>query len=146
MSKRRVYFHRSRMFVNGSKIASSTSLDDELAPGDPVLVDVVLNQSPEESLTHPPFVYSQSAFWVALSVQLNTRDRGNRIAQKLREEVVTRNLSRSRTIPPLFNVTNFESMTEIMKPVVNMCQVFRLSELGINVSDTLHFSESRWQR
>ena len=72
LSHRRVYFHRSRIFVNGSKIASSTSLDEELAPGDPVLVDVILNQSPDDGPETPPYVFSGSAFWVALSLQLNT--------------------------------------------------------------------------
>ena len=89
MARRRVYFHRSRIYVNGAKIPSNTSIDDEIIPGDPVTVDVVLNRNPDEEQDGPslrPLVFSD-AFWVALAVQANTRDRGAQIAQKLRLEV-----------------------------------------------------------
>jgi RNA recognition motif-containing protein len=85
--QRRVYFHRSRVSVNGAKISNSTSLSIELVPGDPVKVDVVLNREAGADIGRRPYV-DADAFWVALSVQLNTRSRGARIAKGLRMEVV----------------------------------------------------------
>eukprot|EP00095_Tigriopus_kingsejongensis_P007798 maker-scaffold370_size193435-snap-gene-0.43 protein:Tk07798 transcript:maker-scaffold370_size193435-snap-gene-0.43-mRNA-1 annotation:"unknown" len=85
LQHRRVYFHRSRLYLNGAKIQSNNSLDDELVPGDPVTVDVVLNQNPEDGADGAPYVYS-CAFWVALTAQANTRTRGEFLAQKLRAE------------------------------------------------------------
>lgn len=143
-NRRRVYFHRSRIFVNGSKIPSSTSLDEELAPGDPVVVDVVLNQSEESGPEIPPYVFSQSAFWVALSVQLNTRDRGSRIAKKLREEVVTR---KKKSGSGQRNVINIYSEIEIV--ITTSCQLLefsRFSGLFDEFPYLLHFSESRLRR
>jgi hypothetical protein len=146
LNQRRVYFHRSRIFVNGSKIPSSTSLDEELAPGDPVTVDVVFIQSPEDDRVGlPPFVFSQTAFWVALSVQMNTRDRGARIAKRLREEVVvTRESS-----PKLIN--NCHAYYYEIRAVIGnckshsitICQMFNPMDKDTNVPPIfLHFSES----
>ena len=85
---RRVYFHRSRLFVNGVKLASYADLSGELVPGDSCVVDVVAN-SADASLGLPPFVYyGNEVPWVATSVQIGTRSRGNRMARALRGEVV----------------------------------------------------------
>lgn len=83
LEQRRVYFHRSRLYLNGAKIQSNNSLDEHLVPGDPVTADVIVNLSPGS--VQPPYVYS-CAFWVALTVQANTRGRGEMLAQKLRAE------------------------------------------------------------
>ena len=42
-SYNRVYFHRSRLHINGGKIMSDQRLDKELVPGDKVEMDIVRN-------------------------------------------------------------------------------------------------------
>ncbi len=85
---RRVYFHRSRLFISGVKLASTANLLGELVPGHSCVVDVVAN-SADTSLGLPPFVYyGNKVPWVATSVQIGTRSRGNRMARALRGEVV----------------------------------------------------------
>ncbi|TRY75384.1 hypothetical protein TCAL_06343 [Tigriopus californicus] len=88
LEQRRVYFHRSRLYLNGAKIQSNNSLDEHLVPGDPVTADVIVNLNPGS--IQPPYVYS-CAFWVALAVQVNTRGRGEMLAQKLRAEEASYN-------------------------------------------------------
>ncbi len=72
------YFHRSRLFVNGAKVSSSTDISVDLAPGDPCTVDVVPNIGlvDDEYDIHIP--------WVATAVHTTNRDRGTRIADVLR--------------------------------------------------------------
>ena len=82
--QRHVYFHRSRIYLNGIKIPTNFSLDSSLVPGDQVSVDVTLNQDP---VTQSQFVASQT-YWVALSLRAQTTDRGVCIANTLRMEVV----------------------------------------------------------
>jgi hypothetical protein len=82
--QRHVYFHRSRIYLNGIKIPTNFSLDSSLVPGDQVSVDVTLNQDP---VTQAQFVASQT-YWVALSLRAQTTDRGVCIANTLRMEVV----------------------------------------------------------
>eukprot|EP00092_Neocalanus_flemingeri_P024580 GFUD01026659.1.p1 GENE.GFUD01026659.1~~GFUD01026659.1.p1 ORF type:complete len:1744 (+),score=379.20 GFUD01026659.1:118-5349(+) len=78
----RVYFHRSRLHINGSKIQSDQRLDQELVPGDKVSLDLVRNYTQPND---PPFVMS-GAHWVALAVRAHTVVRGVQIASKLKQE------------------------------------------------------------
>ena len=94
-SQRRVYFHRSRISINGIKMSSDTDLVVEIVPGDHVTVDVLPNQKAGGDGEMPPFIDQTTArdvFWVALSAHLNNRSRGTRIASSLRMEVVRSNL------------------------------------------------------
>ena len=79
----KVYFHRSRLFVNGVKLASNAVLEDEISVGDPVQIDITKNQFDLTST----YVSGTDAFWVGLSVKVSTVDRGQTIANKLRAEV-----------------------------------------------------------
>jgi len=81
----RVYFHRSRLHINGSKIQSDQRLDQELVPGDKVALDLVRNYTAPDD---PPFVMS-GAHWVALAVRAHTVVRGVQIASKLKQECTT---------------------------------------------------------
>ena len=72
-----VYFHRSRLIINGVKIQSDSRLDEALVPGDRVSVDMIRN--PEEQ----PYIASEAA-WVALAVRVHTVVRGARIAEDMR--------------------------------------------------------------
>ena len=77
----RVYFHRSRLHINGTKIQSDQGLEQELVLGDRVSLDLVRNRrTPGEE-----FVRS-GAQWVALAVRCHTVARGVGIAARLREE------------------------------------------------------------
>ena len=78
--QRHVYFHRSRIYLNGSKITTSSSLETSLVPGDRVAVDVMQNQD--------SYYVASQAFWIALSLRVHTTDRGVSIANALRMEVV----------------------------------------------------------
>ena len=78
-----MYFHRSRLFVNGVKLASNAVLEDEISVGDPVQIDITKNQFDLTST----YVSGTDAFWVGLSVKVSTVDRGQTIANKLRAEV-----------------------------------------------------------
>ena len=93
-SQRRVYFHRSRIAINGIKMSSDTDLLVEIVPGDHVTVDVLPNKKAGSDGELPPFIDQTTArdvFWVALSAHLNNRSRGTRIAKCLRMEVVRSN-------------------------------------------------------
>jgi len=82
--QRHVYFHRSRIYLNGSKIQTSSSLDTSLVPGDRVAVDVFPNHDPASN----SLCVTSQAFWIALSLRAHTTDRGISIANNLRMEVV----------------------------------------------------------
>ena len=82
--QRHVYFHRSRIYLNGSKIQTSSSLDTSLVPGDRVAVDVLPNHDPASN----SLCVTSHAFWIALSLRAHTTDRGISIANNLRMEVV----------------------------------------------------------
>ena len=87
--ERYAYFHRSRVYANGSKISSSTSLNEEIVPGDRVEVDVVENMQPgvlNVNKKSNAYVASE-AYWIALSVHLKSNERGVLIARSLRMEV-----------------------------------------------------------
>lgn len=75
-----VYFHRSRLYINGCKVSSSVDLGTVLVPGDRVTVDVVANNN--------AMFVSCATFWMALAVKAKTTDRGVTIANALRMEVV----------------------------------------------------------
>ena len=75
-----VYFHRSRLIINGVKIQSDSRLDEALVPGDKVSVDMIRN--PDEQ----PYIASEAA-WVALAVRVHTVVRGARIAEDMRGRV-----------------------------------------------------------
>jgi len=77
--ERHVYFHRSRLFVNGLKLSSNVNLRTALVPGDCVTVDVVTNDDMK--------YVSCATFWMALSVKTKTTERGVTIANALRMEV-----------------------------------------------------------
>jgi len=79
----RVYFHRSRLYLNGIKIQSDHRLDQELVPGDKVSVDLVKNgeRLGEEYV-------GNNAGWVAVAVRCHTVVRGVHLAAGLREESV----------------------------------------------------------
>ena len=89
--ERYAYFHRSRLYANGSKVSSSTSLDDEIIPGDRVTLDVLENMQPGGVIKKSNAYVGSEAYWVALSVHLNSNERGVRIARSLRMEVVYKN-------------------------------------------------------
>ena len=87
--ERYAYFHRSRVYANGSKISSSTTLNEEIVPGDRVEVDVVENMQPgvlNVNKKSNAYVASE-AYWIALSVHLKSNERGILIARSLRMEV-----------------------------------------------------------
>ena len=73
-----VYFHRSRLHINGTKIQSDQRLDSVLVPGDRVTVDICRNSG------DPPFVLSEAG-WVALAVRVHTVVRGVALAEDLRQ-------------------------------------------------------------
>jgi hypothetical protein len=75
-AERHVYFHRSRVYVNGTKMASNADLGATLIPGDRVTVDVAANH----------FV-ATPATWVALKLRAKTTERGVDVACALRMEV-----------------------------------------------------------
>ena len=92
-TQRRVYFHRSRCNVNGVKLSSGADISVDVVPGDSVTVDVLPNLRAGGDSEQQPFVEQTTArdvFWVALSMHLNNRSRGTRIAKILRTEVVRR--------------------------------------------------------
>jgi len=76
----RVYFHRSRVYINGSKMRSETSLNSSLVVGDEVEMDLVRNHP---VAADPPYVMSK-AHWVALSVKVNTKTRGATLIKSLK--------------------------------------------------------------
>ena len=78
----RVYFHRSRLHINGTKIQSDQRLDQELVLGDQVTVDMVSNRGGEGE----EFVRC-GAGWVALAVRCHTTVRGVQIANRLKQQV-----------------------------------------------------------
>ena len=99
-AKSRVYFHRSRLYINGSKIQSDQCLDREIVPGDEVQavlfipylifssqVDVDLVRNGTE--VGDEFVVGHRASWVALAARCHTVVRGVHLAARLKEEVYT---------------------------------------------------------
>jgi hypothetical protein len=90
--QRHVYFHRSRIYLNGTKLLTSSSLETSLVPGDRVAVDVMHNQNSY-------FVASQ-AYWIALSLRVHTTERGVSIANTLRMEVVV--MPGVKCLPPFY--------------------------------------------
>ena len=81
--RQRVYFHRSRLYVNGVRMSSNAVLQDEIVIGDLVQVDVIPNQL---NMT-TTFISGTEAFWVGLSIKVNTVDRGVTLSNRLRAEV-----------------------------------------------------------
>lgn len=81
--KQRVYFHRARLHINGPRMESKAILEDEVALGDPVTVDVIANQVDMTTT----YMSGTDIFWMALSVKVNTADRGLTLANRLRAEV-----------------------------------------------------------
>jgi RNA recognition motif-containing protein len=81
--RQRVYFHRSRLYVNGVRMSSNSALDEELVVGDIVTVDVAMNRFDMTSA----YISGTEAFWIGLAVRVNTVDRGQCLANKLRAEV-----------------------------------------------------------
>ena len=64
-------------------MSSNALLEDEISLGDPVQVDVIPNQV---NMT-TTFISGTQAFWMGLSVKVNTVDRGVTLANRLRAEV-----------------------------------------------------------
>ena len=81
-----VYFHRSRLYLNGSKIRPEESLDDELMPGDTVCMDITTNIYVSPGDPHVSCSTAASAAWVALAVRANSAMRGVTIAERLRRQ------------------------------------------------------------
>ena len=81
--KQRVYFHRARLHINGPRMESKAILEDEVALGDPVTVDVIANQVDMTTT----YMSGTDIFWMALSVKVNTTDRGLTLANRLRAQV-----------------------------------------------------------
>ena len=86
--RQRVYFHRSRLFVNGVKIYNQDILEEQVAVGDVVQVDLIINQI---DLT-AAYVSQVDVHWVAISVKANVSERGVLLANKLRSEVPEKTL------------------------------------------------------
>ena len=92
-----VYFHRSRLIINGVKIQSDSRLDEALVPGDRVSMDLIRN--PEEQ----PYIASEAG-WVALTVRVHTVVRGKRIAEDMRCQVGDTDMLEARVVwlqPPV---------------------------------------------
>ena len=86
-----VFFHRSKLYLNGTKIRSDQRLEEEVVPGDQVSIDITTNLG---------FV-NQPAQWVALAVRLNSAVRGVNIAARLRRsepEPAEQNTARARIV------------------------------------------------
>lgn len=96
----RVYFHRSRCYVNSVRMVSHAILQDEISVGDAVTVDLMANQA---DLT-TTYMSGTEAYWIALSVKISTSDRGVSIANKLRAEVSKSIPSSGSTILKSFEV------------------------------------------
>ena len=90
--RQRVYFHRSRLVVNGVKLSNNDILDEEVAVGDHVQVDLIINQI---DLTSAYVSQIPNVYWVGLSVKANVAERGTNIANRLRSEVA------EKVVPPL---------------------------------------------
>lgn len=75
---KQVYFHRSRVYINGEKLRTNTRIDYAIVPGDRVVVGIIPNNS--TFATTP-------AYWIALSVNVASIDRGISLANALRMEV-----------------------------------------------------------
>ena len=71
------------MFVNGVRLGSQAILEEELSIGDPVTVDVIANQVDMTTT----YMSGTDTFWMALSVKVNTADRGLTLSNRLRAEV-----------------------------------------------------------
>ena len=69
-----VYFHRSKLYLNGTKMRSDQRLEEEVVLGDEVCLDITTNLG----LVHQPVE------WVALAVRLHSAVRGVNIADRLR--------------------------------------------------------------
>jgi len=87
---RLVYFHRSRLYINGMKLQSSADIEREVVPGDKVTVDLVPNTDPAAAASGVISMASQyvssRAHWIATSVHLNATERGLSIARSLKLE------------------------------------------------------------
>jgi len=92
VDRQRVYFHRSRLVVNGVKLSNNDILDEEVAVGDHVQVDLIINQI---DLTSAYVSQIPNVYWVGLSVKANVAERGTNIANRLRSEVA------EKVVPPL---------------------------------------------
>ncbi len=84
--KKTVYFHRSRLSVNGVRISSSAILGEEIVVGDEVTCDLVENRiNATSALIGGAYAEVE---WVALSAKVNALERGLRISRNLRSEVL----------------------------------------------------------
>ena len=101
VERQRVYFHRSRLVVNGVKLSNNDILDEEVAVGDHVQVDLIINQI---DLTSAYVSQIPNVYWVGLSVKANVAERGTNIANRLRSEVAEKVL----VVPPL-NILGFKN-------------------------------------
>ena len=96
-----VFFHRSKLYLNGSKIRSDQRLEQEVILGDTVCLDITANLG---------FV-NQPVEWVALAVRLHSAVRGVNIADRLRRsepELTDKHTVRARIVylhpPPPSNL------------------------------------------
>ncbi len=115
--QRRVYFHRSRLSLNGARISTGTDLRAELVPGDPVTVDVVRNRD----------VVDAETAWVAVAIHCNNRARGLRIAKALRTEVVWSD--REGIVQAFANVAN-EINETICDSLYRRCDIVAVTSTG----------------
>ena len=102
-----VYFHRSRLVVNGVKVSNNDVLEDEIAVGDNVQVDMVMNQIDMTTA----FISQPNVYWVAVSVKANLSERGLNVANKLRAEVENEDeMIRNETIDVNFIEKKIETL------------------------------------
>ena len=102
-----VYFHRSRLVVNGVKVSNNDVLEEEIAVGDNVQVDMVMNQIDMTTA----FISQPNVYWVAVSVKANLSERGLNVANKLRAEVENEDeMIRNETIDVNFIEKKIETL------------------------------------
>merc|ERR1712223_103637 len=72
------------MYLNSVRMTSQDILEEEVSIGDPVTVDVIANQVDMTTT----YMSGTDTFWMALSVKVNTADRGLTLSNRLRAEGV----------------------------------------------------------
>ena len=130
--QRYAYFHRSRLYVNGIKLASSTAIERELVPGvDRVTVDVVANSTNSRIVSANDSYTNTSAHWVALTVNLNTTERGVVIARNLKMEVEQTHLLVGLLLP-------IDEMTLLLWAITPPCVTMKREQMPSSATNCKH--------